>query len=140
MQTSLAFHAAYPVLELEKTIAFYTDVLGCNKGRSDTSWVDFNLFGHQIVFHKVEGFEQRHYFNPVDKHNVPVPHFGVVLDWQDWQPFVDRLNHHNISFEIEPHIRFQGQVGEQATMFFYDPNHYALEFKSFRSSDMLFAT
>tara|TARA_Y100001968_G_scaffold333493_1_gene396645 strand:- start:269 stop:691 length:423 start_codon:yes stop_codon:yes gene_type:complete len=132
------FHAAYPVSELEKTIVFYTDVLGCSMGRSDTTWVDFNLFGHQLVFHKVNGFEQRHYFNPVDKHNVPVPHFGVVLTWDKWQPFVDRLTHHKISFEIEPHIRFEGQVGEQATMFFYDPNRYALEFKAFRSMDMLF--
>ena len=140
MKSIQPFHVAYPIAELEKTKEFYVNILGCNIGRSDTTWVDFNLFGHQLVFHVVKGFEQRHYFNPVDKHNVPVPHFGVVLTWDNWQPFVDRLNHHNISFVIKPHIRFQGQPGEQATMFFYDPNRYALEFKSFRSMDMLFET
>tara|TARA_B100000427_G_scaffold172707_1_gene143572 strand:- start:6906 stop:7322 length:417 start_codon:yes stop_codon:yes gene_type:complete len=134
------FHAAYPVGELDNTIYFYQTVLGCKKGRSDTTWVDFDLFGHQLVFHKVTGFKQQHYFNPVDKHNVPVPHFGVVLAWSAWQPFVERLTKHAISFEIAPHIRFKGKPGEQATMFFYDPNQYALEFKSFRSLEMLFQT
>ena len=140
MSQLLPFHAAYPVSELETTIDFYSNVLGCAQGRSDTTWVDFDFFGHQLVFHKVEGFEQRHYFNPVDKHSVPVPHFGSILHWENWYPFVERLHKHKIRFEIEPHIRFEGQVGEQATLFFYDPNQYALEFKSFRRLESLFAT
>lgn len=133
------FHVAVPVDDLEKNRAFYRDVLGCTEGRSDTKWVDFDLFGHQYVIHEVEGLETRLNENPVDAHQVPVPHAGVVLDWEDWHEFSKRLVNQNISFVIEPYIRFKGLVGEQATMFFLDPSGNALEFKAFKNGDQLFA-
>ena len=133
------FHLAIPVKDLEKCRTFYRDVLGCKEGRSATHWVDFDFFGHQFVIHQKEGFTSNNISNPVDGKDVPVPHFGVVLQWEDWQNLADRLVKRNTNFIIEPYIRFKGEVGEQATMFFYDPEMNALEFKAFKDINQLFA-
>lgn len=133
------FHLAIPVNNVEKNRTFYRDVLGCSEGRSSDHWVDFNFFGHQLVIHYKESKQEEEYSNPVDGHNVPVPHFGVVLAWQQWHDFAERLKQHQIKFVIEPYIRFEGQVGEQATLFFKDPSGNALEFKAFKNMDQLFA-
>jgi extradiol dioxygenase family protein len=139
MPTSLPpFHLAFPVRDLQATRDFYTRVLGCRTGRSSDSWIDFDLFGHQIVAHLVPATANRQQ-NPVDGHDVPVPHFGVVLDWATWHTLADRLQEAGMEFVIEPYIRFAGQVGEQATMFFLDPSGNALEFKAFRDPAQLFA-
>ena len=122
------FHLAIPVNDLELCRAFYRDVLNCEEGRSDTHWVDFSFFGHQLVLHQKKGYVNENLKNPVDGHDVPVPHFGVVLSWDDWENLANMLKSKGIAFEIEPYIRFQGKVGEQATMFFYDPEKNALEF------------
>lgn len=128
------FHLAIPVHDLDLARDFYTGVLGCSEGRSDTQWIDFNLFGHQLVCHQVEQKSTQN-DNPVDGHNVPVPHFGVVLEIDNWKKLRDQLIQHNIKFGIEPYIRFAGEAGEQATMFFYDPSGNALEFKAFQNID-----
>ena len=133
------FHLAFPVRDLEEARIFYGDILGCAEGRSDPHWIDFNLYGHQIVAHLDEHFDARQLSNPVDGEQVPVPHFGVVLTTYGWQALADRLTAHKIDFVIAPTIRFKGQVGEQATMFFCDPSGNALEFKAFASDDQLFA-
>ena len=134
------FHLAIPVLNLEKCRNFYRDTLQCTEGRSSECWVDFNFFGHQLVIHQKEGVNTAlPITNPVDGHDVPVPHFGVVLDWDVWHELSDSLTEKNIPFIIEPTIRFKGKVGEQATMFFYDPENNALEFKAFRDMSQLFA-
>ncbi|HCE09032.1 MAG TPA: glyoxalase [Oxalobacteraceae bacterium] len=132
------FHLAFPVDDLDKARTFYGGVLGCAEGRSSDQWIDFDLFGHQIVAHLAPRAEKQHH-NPVDGHDVPVPHFGVVLDWDDFHALADRIRSANIDFEIAPYIRFQGKVGEQATMFFYDSAGNALEFKAFRDPTQLFA-
>ncbi|MEJ6594625.1 VOC family protein [Parasphingorhabdus sp.] len=133
------FHLAFPVHDLQSARIFYGDLLGCDEGRSDSHWIDFSLFGHQIVAHLDENFVARPMANPVDGEQVPVPHFGVVLTMPAWQALADRLSAAAIEFVIAPTIRFQGQVGEQATMFFHDPSGNALEFKAFASDDQLFA-
>lgn len=133
------FHLAIPVQDIEKCRAFYRDVLQCEEGRSDTHWVDFNFFGHQLVIHQKDGFTANRISNPVDGHDVPVPHFGVVLSWEDWHKLAERLTAANTKFIIEPGIRFQGKVGEQATLFFNDPENNALEFKAFKDINQLFA-
>ncbi|MGC6284895.1 MAG: VOC family protein [Polaribacter sp.] len=133
------FHLAIPVKSLEPCRTFYREVLGCEEGRSDAHWVDFNFFGHQLVIHQKDGFEPNIISNPVDGHDVPVPHFGVVLSWEDWEHLADRLQKANIEFIIEPYIRFKGEVGEQATMFFNDPEGNPLEFKAFKDMGQLFA-
>ena len=133
------FHAAYPVSNKEKTKIFYKDVLGCPQGREADTWIDINFYGHQLVFHQVKQFKQKHYFNPVDNHQVPVPHFGAVLNYEVWQALAEKLVLQDIEFEIEPYIRFKGEAGEQATMFFYDVNRYALEFKAFKQPTDLFS-
>ena len=133
------FHLAIPVQNLETCKAFYKDVLNCEEGRSTEDWVDFNFFGHQLVIHQKEDFKAVRISNPVDGYDVPVPHFGVVLTWEDWHDLADRLKATNTKFEIAPCIRFQGKVGEQATMFFKDPENNALEFKAFRDINQLFA-
>lgn len=137
----MPFHLAVPVKDLIETRAFYRDVLGLEEGRSSDSWVDFNFYGHQFVIHlKPEFFERLDvYSNPVDGHNVPVPHFGIVLEWENWELLAERLKSFDVKFGIEPYIRFKGQVGEQATMFFYDPSGNALEFKAFKDMSLLFA-
>ncbi|ATW02780.1 VOC family protein [Sphingorhabdus sp. YGSMI21] len=134
------FHLAFPVHDLEAARTFYGELMGCDEGRSDTHWIDFNLFGHQIVTHLDANFRPRPMVNPVDGEQVPVPHFGVVLTMATWQALADRLTAAAVDFVIPPTIRFAGQVGEQATMFFQDPSGNALEFKAFASDDQLFAT
>lgn len=133
------FHLAIPVQNLEKCRTFYRDILNCEEGRSSNTWVDFNFFGHQLVIHVKEDFIPTAISNPVDGHDVPVPHFGVVLTWEDWNALAKRLKKENTKFEIDPCIRFKGKVGEQATMFFKDPEGNALEFKAFKDMDQLFA-
>lgn len=132
------FHLAIPVKELEATRSFYRDTLGFEEGRSSSTWVDFNFYGHQFVIHKVEDTHSEQ-ANPVDGKSVPVPHFGVVLNWADWESLSDRLKATGTTFEIEPYVRFEGEVGEQATMFFRDPSGNALEFKAFKNDDQIFA-
>ncbi|MBU3012157.1 VOC family protein [Polaribacter vadi] len=133
------FHLAIPVQNLEKCRTFYRDVLQCEEGRSTDIWVDFNFFGHQLVIHQKDGFNPERISNSVDGKDVPVPHFGVVLTWEDWQNLAEQLKATNINFVIEPCIRFEGKVGEQATMFFKDPENNALEFKAFKDIGQLFA-
>jgi extradiol dioxygenase family protein len=134
------FHLAFPVHDLAAARAFYRGTLGCPEGRSSDSWIDFDLFGHQIVAHLDPAAKPVAVSNPVDGHDVPVPHFGVVLTMEAWQALADRLKAAGIAFGIEPHIRFVGQPGEQATMFFLDPSGNALEFKAFADDAQLFAT
>jgi extradiol dioxygenase family protein len=133
------FHLAFPVHDLAAARAFYGGILGCDEGRSSGHWIDFNLYGHQIVAHLDPAARAVSTHNPVDGHDVPVPHFGVVLERGDWDALAERLKAAGVRFGIEPHVRFPGQVGEQATMFLYDPSGNALEFKSFADDDMLFA-
>ncbi|MFT7442328.1 MAG: extradiol dioxygenase family protein [Maribacter sp.] len=133
------FHLAIPVQNLEKCRTFYRDVLNCEEGRSSDHWVDFNFFGHQLVIHQKDDFKAERISNPVDGHDVPVPHFGVVLTWVDWHILADKLKAVHTKFLIEPCIRFQGKVGEQATMFFNDPENNALEFKAFKDMNQLFS-
>ena len=133
------FHLAIPVHNLRECREFYGTVLRCEEGRSSDHWVDFNLFGHQLVIHfKPKSDEQLH-SNPVDGKDVPVPHFGVVIPWDEFFNFADHLKEHGVDFIIEPYIRFEGLVGEQATMFFKDPAGNALEFKAFKDISQLFA-
>lgn len=134
------FHLAIPVADLEKCRTFYRENLGCAEGRSSDHWVDFNFFGHQLVIHQKpsDGQQQKPITNPVDGQDVPVPHFGVVLDWEDWNALAEKLKAINTAFVISPCIRFEGQVGEQATMFFLDPEGNALEFKAFKDMSQLF--
>jgi len=132
------FHIAFCVDDLQKARDFYGKTLGCEEGRSAETWIDFNLFGHQIVAHyKARQTETHH--NEVDGDNVPVPHFGVVLAMADWEKLAARLKEAKVQFVIEPHIRFKGEAGEQATMFFLDPAKNALEFKAFADFRQIFA-
>lgn len=133
------FHIAFPVNDLDAARAFYGGLLGCPEGRSSAQWIDFDLFGHQIVAHLKPSAEEKQHHNPVDGHDVPVPHFGVVLSMQDWEALAERLQSAKVRFVIEPYIRFKGEVGEQATMFFLDPAGNALEFKAFADMAQLFA-
>jgi uncharacterized protein len=133
------FHIAFPVDDLDAARHFYGTVLGCPEGRSDHDWIDFDLFGHQIVAHKVDATHRVAGHNPVDGYAVPVPHFGVVLKPEQWSAFAERLKGHGVDFVIEPHTRFAGQPGEQSTMFFHDPAGNALEFKAFADMGQLFA-
>src|SRR4028119_877712 len=121
------FHLAFPVHDLEAARAFYGGLLGCPEGRSASKWIDFDFFGHQIVTHLAEGMEPKRHSNPVDGHDVPVPHFGAVLDMVTWRALAERLQTAGTQFVIEPYIRFEGEPGEQATMFFHDPSGNALE-------------
>jgi extradiol dioxygenase family protein len=139
--TLTPFHIAFPVDDLAAARAFYGGVLGCPEGRSSDEWIDFDLFGHQIVAHykpRAQASGDAHH-NPVDGHAVPVPHFGVVLGMDQWRALAERLQAAGVGFVIEPYIRFEGQVGEQATMFFLDPAGNALEFKAFADLSQLFA-
>lgn len=135
------FHLAIPVRDLPAARRFYGELLGCPEGRSSDHWVDFDFFGHQLVCHldarEPGAGEALH--NEVDHDQVPVPHFGVVLDWDDWHKLAERLGAADMDFVLEPRVRFQGQVGEQATMFFTDPSGNALEFKAFADPTRLFA-
>ncbi len=139
--TITPFHLAFPVDDLQAAREFYGGLLQCPEGRSSDTWIDFDLFGHQIVAHyrESESIDAVHR-NPVDGPDVPVPPFGVVLRWDQWQELARRLQEKNVEFVLEPYIRFAGEVGEQATMFFCDPAGNALEFKSFRDMSQLFAS
>ncbi len=129
------FHLAIPVDDLQKANAFYGDVLGCEQGRSSDCWIDYNFFGHQLVCHLSDQSEKSADHNPVDGQHVPVPHFGVVLHMSQWHDLKAKLISADVEFVIEPYVRFEGQTGEQATMFLYDPCGNALEFKAFKNMD-----
>ncbi|NAW35358.1 VOC family protein [Halomonas alimentaria] len=135
------FHLAIPVHDLPAARAFYGEVFGLEEGRSSEQWVDFDFFGHQLVIHEHPKmpYQDNAHTNAVDGHDVPVPHFGVVLGWDDWEALAKRLRERGTEFVIEPYVRFQGQVGEQATMFLLDPCGNALEFKAFKDMGQLFA-
>ena len=140
MNKTQPFHLAIPVHNLAECRKFYNDVLGCVEGRSSEHWIDFNFFGHQLVIHyKPKSESEELHTNPVDGKNVPVPHFGVVLEWDSFEKLSKQLKSKEIAFIIEPYIRFEGEKGEQATLFFLDPSGNALEFKAFKNIDQLFA-
>ena len=132
------FHLAFPVTDLETTRSFYVDILQCNVGRSSDQWIDFDMFGHQVVAHLVHSNDYLA-TNSVDGDNVPVSHFGVVLTMDQWNQLREHLSKFDIKFIIEPKIRFKGEPGEQATMFFLDPSGNALEFKAFNDDKQIFA-
>lgn len=140
MSSLRPFHIAFPVDDLAAARHFYGTILGCPEGRSSDTWIDFNFFGHQIVAHyKPSAGTAKAHHNPVDGHDVPVPHFGVVLTPEDWHALADKVKAAGIPFIIEPYTRFKGEVGEQSTMFFLDPAGTALEFKAFNDLSSLFA-
>lgn len=137
--TSLTpFHLAFPVDDLDQARAFYGGILGCPEGRSSDAWIDFDLRGHQLVAH-LSAQRPNRIHNAVDGQDVPVPHFGVILEWEDFHALAERVRAAGVQFVIEPCIRFEGRSGEQATMFFRDPAGNALEFKSFRDFSQIFA-
>lgn len=141
-RTLTPFHIAVPVHDIEAARKFYGDVMGFAEGRSADTWVDFDFYGHQFVIHLQPGMEKeldRRHCIPVDGHDVPVPHYGAVLEWHDWEALAERLKSKGIKFVMEPCIRFKGLVGEQATMFPLDPSNNALEFKAFKDIGQLFA-
>ena len=133
------FHLAFPVDDLAQARRFYGDLLGCPEGRSSEDWVDFNFYGHQIVAHLSPGEAGHKNTSAVDGHDVPVRHFGAILSMTEWERLADKLKAAGTEFVIEPHVRFKGQVGEQATMFFLDPSGNALEFKAFGDMSQVFA-
>ena len=133
------FHLAIPVEDLAPARAFYEQLLGCGIGRESALWVDLDLHGHQVVLHQVEGARALAGHNPVDGDGVPVPHFGLVLPLEEWRALATRLEGHGVEFVVPPRVRFEGQAGEQHTMFLRDPSGNALEFKAFRDPAQLFA-
>lgn len=133
------FHLAFPVHDLAAARAFYGGVLGCKEGRSNERWIDFDLYGHQIVAHLAPDAKRVTSHNPVDGHEVPIPHFGVILTLPQWHSLSERVRRAEVTFVIEPCVRFKGQPGEQATMFFLDPSGNALEFKAFADFNQIFA-
>jgi len=139
MQSIPLFHLAFPVRDLAEARRFYGDLLGCPEGRSSDEWVDFNFYGHQIVAHLAPDEVSAAPTNAVDGHNVPVRHFGAILPMEEWERLADKLRAAGTKFVIEPHVRFKGQVGEQATMFFLDLSGNALEFKAFGDLSQVFA-
>ena len=139
MSSLYPFHLAFPVTSLAAARAFYGDLLGCPEGRSSDDWVDFDFHGHQIVAHLSPSEAGHHNTSDVDGDNVPVRHFGLVLPMAEWNTLADKLRAAGTRFVIEPHVRFKGQVGEQATMFFLDPCGNAVEFKAFADPSRLFA-
>ncbi|MEM0998263.1 MAG: VOC family protein [Bacteroidota bacterium] len=132
------FHVAFPVKDLDATRNFYVNLLGCKIGRSAATWIDFDLYGHQLSAHVASDEFAEAEVNAVDGKNVPVRHWGVILDMGEWESLAERLQQENIDFIIAPYTRFKGQVGEQATMFFLDPSGHALEFKAFREDADIF--
>ncbi len=139
MSKTNPFHLAFPIRDIEETRSFYGDLLGCEIGRSTDRWIDFNFFGNQLSAHVKPDELAQARTNEVDGKNVPVRHFGAILEWDAWHTLADKLRDNDIEFIIEPYIRFEGEVGEQATMFFLDPAGNALEFKSFQNEDQIFA-
>jgi len=141
MKKTPPFHLAIPVDDLSKAVDFYENVLGCVPGRKSSYWADYNFFGHQLVVHVDPSHNSKKHHNEVDGKSVPVPHFGVVLPWDDFDVFANKLDDcEQIEFIISPYLKFEGLSGEQKTLFFYDPAGNALEFKSFKNIDQLFAT
>lgn len=134
------FHLAIPVSDLAAAEAFYCGLLGCGKGRTASRWIDLDFFGHQVTLHLVDGSDTTPQTNPVDGDAVPSRHFGVVLDMEDWRALAEKLQRAGCDFLIPPRVRFQGEVGEQATLFLCDPSANALEFKSFADPARLFAS
>jgi len=136
------FHLAFPVHDLVATEEFYTSILGCSTGRRDKQWIDFNFYGHQLVAHLVEDPKLKQsdpiHSNPVDNKSIPVPHFGVILEWLNWETVAQNLRANKVKFIVEPYIRFAGQTGEQGTMFFCDPCGNAIEIKAFRNDEDIF--
>lgn len=139
MNSIAPFHLAFPVKNLQESLKFYRDVLGCTTGRMSENWIDFNFFGHQVVAHLSPEEARESQTNAVDGDNVPVRHFGVILSVDEWNSLAEHLIKENIQFIIEPHVRFEGQPGEQSTMFFLDPSGNALEFKAFKDKSQIFA-
>ena len=133
------FHLAFPVSDIGKTKKWYTKILGCSIGRESEKWIDFNFFGHQISAHLIRG-EDAVSNNPVDGKQIPVRHFGIILEPKEWETLADRLNNLKVEFKVEPYTRFKGQKGEQSTMFVIDPSGNYLEFKSFKNDEMIFAS
>jgi len=136
----IPFHLAFPVKNLEVTRTFYEQLLGCKVGRTSERWIDFDFWGHQLSAHLTDAVITEPPANPVDGKPVPIKHFGAILEWEDWSLLSEKLKANGIDFIIEPYIRFQGEVGEQGTMFFLDPSGNALEFKSFKDPNQIFAT
>ncbi len=134
------FHLAFPVTVLDKTFDFYHTLLGCPTGRTADRWIDFNFWGNQITAHLVEDVGEKAPSNQVDGKNVPVKHFGAILEMTEWEALAKKLQAYGIEFVIEPYVRFKGEVGEQATMFFLDPSGNAIEFKSFKNFEQIFAS
>jgi hypothetical protein len=135
---SSPFHLAFPVKDIDATRVFYTEIIGCSVGREAERWIDFNFFGHQISAHLVDALEDVP-TNSVDGESVPARHFGLVLEWNAWHEMVEQLNKKEVNYLIKPTIRFKNEVGEQATFFIKDPSGNALEFKSFKDHEQLFA-
>lgn len=134
------FHLAFPVKSIEETRQFYVDLLGCTIGRSAERWIDFDFWGHQLSAHLTENGDSEAPTNHVDGKNVPVKHFGAILEMDEWETLAEKLKANNIDFIIEPYVRFKGETGEQATMFFLDPSGNAIEFKAFKNFDQIFAS
>ena len=132
------FHLAFAVSNLDAARNFYVDVLGCRVGRSGERWIDFDFFGYQITAHYVDSTPAKS-TNAVDGHDIPIPHFGIIMSWEDWHRAVDHMNYIGIDFRVAPHIRFKDEAGEQATFFLQDPSGNCLEFKSFRKPEDVFA-
>ena len=140
MQKLRPFHLAIPVTNLKEARFFYKSILELKEGRSDTHWVDFDFFGHQLVIHEDQSAHQNSKVgNIVDGKTVPIPHYGILLEWDEFHKFAEMLRIKKINFQIEPYIRFKGEAGEQVTMFFYDPSGNALEFKAFKDDQQIFA-
>lgn len=137
--SALAFHLAAPIRDKEETRLFYSELLGCEVGREADSWIDFDFYGHQLSFHVKPEELAAAKSNDVDGKDVPVRHFGAILEWDSWHALADKLKAHQIDFVIDPYVRFQGETGEQATMFFLDPSGNALEFKAFKDPSQIFA-
>ena len=142
MENLLApFHLAFPVKNLLDTKIFYTEVLGCSIGRTNPKWIDFNFYGHQITAHlSPESFNHNDVVNKVDGKDVPVRHFGLILEWIDWHSIKEHLFEKKVDFIIEPYIRFKGKKGEQATLFISDPSFNGIELKSFKAKEMIFSS
>ena len=134
-----SFHMAFSVHDLEATRLFYVDVLGCQVGRSTQTWMDLNFFGYQITAHLVAD-NGKQTVNEVDEHEIPFPHFGLIMDWEDWHRAVDHMTYIGVYFRVAPHVRFKGRVGEQATFFVEDPSGNCLEFKAFKEPGDVFRT
>lgn len=140
MKKLAPFHLAFPVKDLAATREFFEGLLGCTVGRTSDRWIDFNFWGSQISAHLTPDGDSNAPTNPVDGKNVPVKHFGAILEMDEWETLAEKLKNHGIDFIIEPYVRFKGEVGEQATMFFLDPNGNAIEFKAFANFDQIFAS